>query len=292
MEIGVGLSMKAIDGEELATFARKVEDGPFDSISLGQRLTFDSNDPMIALTFAAAVTKRIKLLTSVLCLPYHKEGVVAQQAATLDKLSRGRFSFGVGLGSREADFAAAPEPWPRRGDRFEQQLLAMKRIWAGQPPYEGTEPVGPVPFTPGGPEVIVGALAPKSLERAGRIADGIRSFSSSTDVDEHMARYAIVLDAWQKAGRTGRPKLIAATNFALGPRSREIYEAHVTTYYGYDKGLMAAALAADSPTSPDAVRSTIKRFGDAGIDHLVFTATTGDPMESLDRLAEVVADLR
>jgi alkanesulfonate monooxygenase SsuD/methylene tetrahydromethanopterin reductase-like flavin-dependent oxidoreductase (luciferase family) len=292
MEIGVGLSMKAIDGEELTTFARKVEDGPFDSISLGQRLTFDSNDPMIALTFAAAVTNRIKLLTSVLCLPFHKEGVLAQQAATLDKLSRGRFSFGLGLGGREADFAAAPEAWPRRGERFEQQLAAMQRIWAGQPPYEGTEPVGPVPFTPGGPEVIIGGYATKALERAGRMADGIRSFSFFTDVDEHMQRYAVVLDAWEKAGRPGRPKLIAATHFALGPGSREIYEAHVAKYYGYNKALMENAMSADAPTSPEAVRSTIKRFGDAGIDHLVFTATTADTIESLDRLAEVVAEVR
>ena len=78
MRIGVGLSMKALSREELIAFARKVEDGPFDSISIGQRLTFDSNDPLIALTFVAAVTERIRLLTSVLCLPYHKEGVTAQ----------------------------------------------------------------------------------------------------------------------------------------------------------------------------------------------------------------------
>ncbi|MDA8047489.1 MAG: LLM class flavin-dependent oxidoreductase [Actinomycetota bacterium] len=289
MKIGVGLPMKALSRRELLGFVRRVEAGPFDSVSLGQRLTFATNDPMVALTFAAAVTERVRLLTSVLCLPYHKEGVLAQQAATLDRLSEGRFSFGLGLGGRPSDFAVAPEVWAGRGERFEQQLIAMKRCWQGLEPFEGTEPVGPPPYTPGGPEVIIGGMTPKALERAGRLADGIRSFSFATDVSEHLERYAITLASWQAAGREGRPKLIAATHFALGPDARQTYEAHVSRYYGYDSSLVATALAGDSPTSPDAILSTIERFAEAGVDELVFTATTADTMASLDRLAEVVS---
>jgi alkanesulfonate monooxygenase SsuD/methylene tetrahydromethanopterin reductase-like flavin-dependent oxidoreductase (luciferase family) len=289
MDIGVGLSMRAVPREELIAFARRVEDGPFDSISLGQRLTFESNDPMIALTFVAAITERIRLLTSVLCLPYHREGVTAQQAATLDRLSKGRFSFGVGLGGRASDFAVAPAPFPHRGATFEAQVLAMRRMWQGQPAFPGTEGVGPTPYTPGGPELIFGVFAEKGLERAGRLGDGIRSFSFSPQVDLHMQRYGIVKKAWDEAGRPGRPKLITATHFALGPDSRAIYEAHVHKYYGYSPETVAQALTDDAPTSPETVLATIRRFEDAGIDELVFTATTADTMESLDRLAEVVA---
>lgn len=289
MRIGVGLPMKALGRDELLSFAQKAESGPFDSVSLGQRLTFESNDPMIALTFVAAVTERLRLLTSVLCLPFHKEGVTAQQAATLDRLSEGRFSFGVGLGGRESDFAVAPEIWAGRGERFERQLLAMRRIWRGEPPFDGTEPVGPTPFTPEGPELIVGGFAPVALERAGRLADGIRSFSFSTDPAEHQERYAITRRAWEEAGRPGRPKLIAATHFSLGPNAREAYQAHVSKYYGYSPELVAQALSATTPTSPEAIRATIERFEAAAIDELVFTTTTTDPMASLDRLAEVLA---
>ena len=288
MKIGVGLPMKALPRDELVEFAGKVEDGPFDSISLGQRLTFESNDPMVALTFVAAITERIRLMTSVLCLPFHKEGVTAQQAATLDRLSIGRFSFGVGLGGRPADFAVAPERWEGRGQRFEAQLLAMKRAWRGEPPFPGTEALGPTPITPGGPELIIGGMAPPALERAGRIADGIRSFSFSTDTRLHLDRLAVTAAAWERAGRDGRPRLIAATHFALGPGARESYEAHVQRYYGYSTELMSEALSGDAPTSPDAIRATIRRFRDAGIDELVFTATTSDTMDSLDRLAEAV----
>jgi alkanesulfonate monooxygenase SsuD/methylene tetrahydromethanopterin reductase-like flavin-dependent oxidoreductase (luciferase family) len=289
VRVGVGLPMKALARDELVTFARKVEDGPFDSISLGQRLTFESNDPMIALTFVAAITERIRLLTSVLCLPFHKEGVTAQQAATLDRLSLGRFSFGVGLGGRPADFAVAPAEWAGRGRRFEEQLLAMKRAWRGEAPFPGTEPLGPSPLTPGGPELIVGGMAAPALERAGRVADGIRSFSFSTDVRQHLERLAVTAAAWDQAGREGRPRLITATHFALGPGARQSYEEHVQRYYGYSTELMAEALSGDAPTSPDAIRDTIRRFADAGVDELVFTATTSDTLDSLDRLAEAVA---
>jgi alkanesulfonate monooxygenase SsuD/methylene tetrahydromethanopterin reductase-like flavin-dependent oxidoreductase (luciferase family) len=289
VKIGVGLPMKALLRDELTAFARTVEDGPFDSISLGQRLTYESNDPMIALTFVAAVTDRIRLLTSVLCLPYHREGVTGQQAATLDRLSEGRFSFGIGLGGRESDYAVAPAPFRRRGETFEAQVRALRRMWQGEPAFEGTEGVGPSPFTPGGPELIFGVFVPKALERAGRLGDGIRSFSFSPNADVHLERYGIVRQAWDRAGRPGRPKLIAATHFALGPGARQTYEQHVRTYYGYSSEIMAQALTDDAPTSPETILATIKRLETAGIDELVFTATTADTMDSLERLAEVVA---
>jgi alkanesulfonate monooxygenase SsuD/methylene tetrahydromethanopterin reductase-like flavin-dependent oxidoreductase (luciferase family) len=289
VDIGVGLPMKALRRDELTAFARTVEDGPFDSISLGQRLTFESNDPMIALAFVAAITDRIRLLTSVLCLPYHREGVTGQQAATLDRLSEGRFSFGIGLGGRSSDYAVAPAPFRRRGEQFEAQVLALRRMWRGEPAFDGTEGVGPSPHTPGGPELIFGVFAPKALERAGRLGDGIRSFSFSPDADEHLQRYGVVKRAWDNAGRTGHPKLIAATHFALGPAARQTYEQHVHTYYGYSPEIVAQALTDDAPTSPEKVLATIARFEDAGIDELVFTATTADTMDSLDRLADVVA---
>jgi alkanesulfonate monooxygenase SsuD/methylene tetrahydromethanopterin reductase-like flavin-dependent oxidoreductase (luciferase family) len=168
-------------------------------------------------------------------------------------------------------------------------VQAMRRMWRGEPAFEGTEGVGPTPHTPGGPELIFGVFAPKALERAGRLGDGIRSFSFSPNVDQHMERYGVVKRAWDEAGRPGRPKLITATHFALGPGARQTYEEHVHKYYGYSPETVAQALTDDAPTSPEKVLATIKRFEEAGIDELVFTATTADTMDSLDRLAEVVA---
>src|SRR5262249_13645755 len=155
-------------------------------------------------------TTRLRFMTSVIALPLYKEGVVAKQAATIDRLSKGRFSLGVGLGGRPADYAVSPASWWRKGERIEEQLITMKRIWNGEAPYPGTARVGPTPYTKGGPELIIGGFAPKALERAGRLADGIRSFSFAPDAEEHAERYRITKAAWDAAGRAGKPRLVAA----------------------------------------------------------------------------------
>jgi alkanesulfonate monooxygenase SsuD/methylene tetrahydromethanopterin reductase-like flavin-dependent oxidoreductase (luciferase family) len=290
MDVGVGLPMRAQTPEDLEAFVTEVEAGPFSSVSLGQRLTFESADPMIVLTYVAAVTHRLRLMTSVLCLPYHKEGVTAQQAATLDRLSKGRFSFGIGLGGRESDFAVAPEAWENRAPRFEAQVEAMRRIWRGEPPFPGTDPVGPTPYTPGGPELIIGGFAPAALRRTGRIGDGLRSYDFVLEVETHLERWAIVMEAWREAGRTGTPRLITAANFTLGPDAQAKYEEHVHKYYGYDPELVARSLAGEPPTTEKAITAAIRRFRDAGIDEMVFTTTTvDDKHESLHRLADAVA---
>src|SRR6476469_2403447 len=76
-------------------------------------------DPLLALTFAAAVTSRIELATGVLLLPEHNPVLAAKQAATLDVLSAGRFSLGGGVGWSAEEFAALKVPCARRGQRAE-----------------------------------------------------------------------------------------------------------------------------------------------------------------------------
>ena len=289
MDIGVGLPMKTLNPDELGEFARTIEAGPFASLSLGDRLAYDSHDVMTALTWVAAITTRLQLMSSVLCLPIYREGIVAKQAASLDVLSRGRFRLGLGLGGRETDFAVAPSPWEARGARFEQQLGAMQRIWRGEPPFPDTNPVGPVPFTPGGPEVIIGGMVPAALRRAGRLADGVRSFVFAADTAVHLERYAIVKQAWDDAGRVGRPKLIAACNYALGPGAHEAFVEHAHAYYGYDAALLNDALTSNAPTSARAILDFIGRCEDDGIDELVFTTVTADTMAAMRQLADVIA---
>jgi len=159
MDIGVGLPMKALEADELAEFAHTIESGPFASLSLGDRLAYECHDVLTVLAYVAAITSRLRLSTSVLCLPLYREGVVAKQAASIDRLSKGRLSLGLGLGGRETDFAVSPAQWEGRGARFEEQLATMQRIWRGEPAFPGTGPVGPVPFTPGGLGFVEAGLA-------------------------------------------------------------------------------------------------------------------------------------
>jgi alkanesulfonate monooxygenase SsuD/methylene tetrahydromethanopterin reductase-like flavin-dependent oxidoreductase (luciferase family) len=289
MDIGVGLPMKALEAEELAEFAHTIESGPFASLSLGDRIAYECHDALTAIAYLAAITTRLRLSASVVCLPLYREGVVAKQAATIDRLSRGRLSLGLGLGGRETDFAVSPAPWAGRGAKFEEQLATMQRIWRGEPPFAGTNPVGPTPFTPGGPEVIIGGFVPAAMRRAGRMAHGLRSFAFAADTAVHLERYAIAKQAWDEAGRPGRPRLIAACNFALGPGAHDAFVKHAHAYYGYDQALLDDALSSNAPTSPKAILEFIEKCEADGIDELVFTTVTADTMTAMHELADVVA---
>ncbi|HTY34888.1 LLM class F420-dependent oxidoreductase [Mycobacterium sp.] len=86
-------------------------------------------DPMIALSFAAAASTRIGVATGVLLLPEHNPVVVAKQAASLDRLSRGRLTLGVGVGWAKEEFAALGVPFEHRGARTAEYVAAMRALW-------------------------------------------------------------------------------------------------------------------------------------------------------------------
>ncbi|OBH94896.1 LLM class F420-dependent oxidoreductase [Mycobacterium sp. E2733] len=86
-------------------------------------------DPMIALSFAAAASSRIGLATGVLLLPEHNPVVVAKQAASLDRLSGGRLTLGIGIGWSKEEFAALSVPFAHRGARTAEYVAAMRALW-------------------------------------------------------------------------------------------------------------------------------------------------------------------
>lgn len=98
------------------------------------RITLPSDvdwlDPLAVLTFAAAVTSRVRLATGILLLPEHQPVVIAKRAASLDVLSKGRFVLGVGIGWSAAEFAALGVPFDGRAARAREYVEAMRTLWA------------------------------------------------------------------------------------------------------------------------------------------------------------------
>jgi probable F420-dependent oxidoreductase len=86
-------------------------------------------DPMIGLSFAAAATSTIRIATGVLLLPEHNPVLVAKQAATLDTLSGGRLSLGIGIGWSREEFDALGVPFERRGARTKEYVDAIRTLW-------------------------------------------------------------------------------------------------------------------------------------------------------------------
>lgn len=119
-----------------------------------------------------AETQRLRLMTGVLLAPLHNAGILAKQAASLDVLSNGRLTLGLGVGPRVDDYRAAPASFHDRGKRLEQQLELMTRIWSGQPVADQTGPIGPTPVQPGGPEVLLGGQSSSAISRLKRWGNG------------------------------------------------------------------------------------------------------------------------
>src|SRR5215204_4622621 len=108
-------------------WTRRADSGPFSSLGILDRLVYPNYEPLITLAAAAAVTDRVRLMSTVLLSPLRRAGVLAKQAATLDALSGGRLTLGLGVGSREDDFKFAPASFHERARSFEEQLELMKR---------------------------------------------------------------------------------------------------------------------------------------------------------------------
>src|SRR5215218_2185396 len=86
-------------------------------------------DPMIGLSFAAAATSTIRTATGVLLLPEHNPVLVAKQSATLDTLSGGRLTLGIGIGWSREEFDALGVPFERRGARTREYVDASRTLW-------------------------------------------------------------------------------------------------------------------------------------------------------------------
>ena len=90
-------------------------------------------DPLLTLTWAAAVTSKVRLGTSVLVLPLRHPLPLAKELATLQNLSQGRLILGAGVGWLEAEFAALGVPFNERGRRMDEGIAMMQAVWSQDP---------------------------------------------------------------------------------------------------------------------------------------------------------------
>src|SRR5258708_23672737 len=124
------------------------------------------------LAAAAAVTTRVRLMTTSLIATVRSIAILAKETASLDALSGGRLTLGLGVGGRVDDFHATETTFDDRGRRFDRQLETLHRIWAGGPAAEGAGPIGPAPVQPGGPQGLIGGSPPKAPARPARWGAG------------------------------------------------------------------------------------------------------------------------
>jgi probable F420-dependent oxidoreductase len=164
-------------------------------------------DPVVALAHVAGHTDRIRLGTATICAPFTAPAVLAKTLTSLDVLSGGRLTAGLGMGWLPQEYAAAGVPYERRGARMDEYLRCLEALWTQDPvEFAGefyTVPrshVAPPPVQRPHPPVLLGGAAAPALRRAGRLAQGWIA-GSRHDLTDLGASIETVRDGAREAGR-------------------------------------------------------------------------------------------
>jgi probable F420-dependent oxidoreductase len=238
------------------------------------RLTFE---PLETLSYVAALTERIKLGTSVIDGLLHPPVVLARRFATLDQFSGGRVIAGLGQGWMPQEFETANVPMRRKGAGMDEVVAAMRACWGPDPvEFEGrfyriaASEVNPKPVQEHLP-ILLGAMTPAGIQRAGRIADGLNPIAVSPEVVKGLV--SAFHDSARDAGRD--PSALTVVARANVPLVREPL--------GEGRPFLGG--------SPRQIAEDITRLEGTGVDHLIIAnqAAPGDVEEAISLLEELKA---
>lgn len=290
MTVGVALPQMAtgLDGGRLRDWCAAVDEGPFSSISAGERITFHNLEGITLCTAAAAMTRRVRVLFNVAVLPWHSTALVAKQIASMDVISDGRMEVAVGVGGRRQDYDALGASFTGRHARLDEAVAELRRLWAGGPADSDGSPIGPPPVQAGGPPVYASAMGPRSLARAAQWADGVSGFTLLADAAEVGRSFDAARSAWSTAGRDAPPRLITGSFVALGDRSRDTLVEFAERYLRVFSPEMARSLAEAMPLhDPDALLALLRALEDHGCDEFIVVPASADPAQ-VGLIADVV----
>lgn len=279
MDVGIGLpnAVPGTSGAELTEFARRADARGFSSLGTIDRIVYGNYEPLIALASAAAVTERIGLCTSVLLGPLRPNPTeLAKQSLSLNALSRGRFTLGIGLGARDDDYKASGVSLSGRGKVLDEALARIKEVWEG-------DEVGP--SEQGAPELVVGGSVDASYARAARFGDGWISGGAPPEQYAEMAEKAKA--AWAEAGRDGEPRLMGLAYYALGDNAEAEAESYLSDYYAFLGEEVAGYIVAGAAKDAETINQRVAAFDEAGCGELIFFPSSSDPAQ-VDLLADAV----
>ena len=249
-----------------------------DILAAGQSGDGEWPEQITTLAYLAGVTERIRLVTSVMIIPYRNPILTAKMLSTLDMLSKGRLILGAGVGWMEEEFELldAP-PFAERGAVTNEYLRAFIELWTkDNPKFEGKYvnfsdiTFLPKPVQKPYPPIWIGGQSKPAIRRAAQIGDcwhPVGAIPAAPLEPEELAENLVLLrDYANKAGR--EPSTIQVSVKAplydsgdsSGPRRR---------FTG----------------SADAVRQDVQTYSDVGVTHLIFDFRTGEPKQTEDRMA-------
>ncbi|MEO6126510.1 MAG: LLM class flavin-dependent oxidoreductase [Ilumatobacteraceae bacterium] len=292
MDIGIALPQMAVglNRDRVEAWCRGTDEGPYSSISAGERITFHNLEGITLCSAAAMATERVRVFLNVAVAPWHAPAMLAKQLSTIDVLSDGRVDVAVGVGGREQDYQALGAVFERRHSRVDSTVAELRRLWEGGLAGDG-QPIGPAPVQVGGPPILCSGMGPKSLARAAAWADGVSGFAVTGNPKDADRTFRAAEQAWTAAARLTAPRLVTGVFVALGETEsagQEVLEAFATRYLSVFGDEVATMMARSmSVYSPDRLRSTIDAMAATGCDELILVPADSDPT-LLDRISAVV----
>ena len=297
ISIGMSLPHRSPEPIEMATVRRVAERAEalgFSDLWVTEN-TLDyvfSFDPALILTYAAAVTTRIRLGVAVVVLPVHNPSHIAHQFATLDYVSGGRAILGLGLG-REHNYAEFQVPTEHRVRRFREGVEVIKAIWT-QPKvdYQGSiyrlDGAGMVlkPVQKPHPPIWLGGDHPNAVRRAAELGDGWMS-AGAASAAAFGKSVEILRAELEKRGRDPARFAISKRVFLSVDERADVARAELDRWYQKVYRRPNGAEDSDIYGTPQQVREKLEVLVAAGAKHLLVNPTGRYP-EQVEALAEVV----
>jgi probable F420-dependent oxidoreductase len=292
----------AASPENVIKLAQKAEELGYDSIWTTERLLVPVNpstgyggfagvpipepykvqlDPLDTLSAVGAVTKRVRLGTSILNLPFYSPALLARRLTTIDVLSGGRLIIGLGMGWCPEEFDAVGVSMRQRGERADESLQMFKAIWTQDPvEFRGKfwnippSTIQPKPVQKPHPPILMAAFAPAAMKRIATMADGWLPVGLPVPAMTRM--WQGIQGMAEEAGRDpSKLQLIVRANFSItsepAPEGRFIFTG-----------------------SEEQIKQDIADVRDMGADELHFDPTTGAQGEtaqgwfdSIERIREL-----
>lgn len=239
----------------------------------------DGFDSLTVLSFAAAVTTRVRLGVSVLALPIHHPVHVAHQVATLDRLSGGRAVLGVGLG-KAADYRTFQVPTARRVRRFVESVSLIKALWTGpHVTYRGEifdaddVSLGTTPVQRPHPPIWMGGAHPDAVRRAASLADGWMGGGGASNRAFERA-VPLVRAALEESGRDPAAFPISKRVFIAVHEDQRAARAELARWfdevYRDPRGTQEAGVFG----TPSQVLEQLEELASVGATHLLLNPTT------------------
>ncbi len=236
-------------------------------------------EALTLLSFLAGITQRIRLVPSVMIVPYRNPLLAAKMLATLDVLSKGRLTLGVGVGWMEEEFEAleAP-PFAERGAVTDEYLLAFKELWtSNNPTFEGKYyrfsniKFLPMPVQKPHPPIWVGGQSRRAIRRAARVGDAWHPVgaipATPLEPEELTQNLATLRHYAERAGRD--------------PAEIEV----VMKAPLYDPGTSVGGGRRRFSGEPEQILQDVQTYADLGVGHIIIDIRYRDLSQAMERLA-------